>query len=117
MQFADDSGGEVGLVVDEVESRMSGLAETVPAGPVSETCFAKILLYAQNARFDGWCNWRMSLLERAVDLITTKQQRKQIEAYFQTIMSNDTAENSLFPTNYEAEEVYGLYHDLYIYFD
>lgn len=112
VEFADDSGGEVGIVVDEVESLMSELADTVPAGKVSEACFTKILSSAQNACFDGWANWRLPLLEVAVGLVTTTQQRMQIERYLQKLMGTSADETSSFSSNYDAESFCSLYHKL-----
>lgn len=102
LQFADDSDGDVGMVMDEAYGLMATAAPDMPEA-AKTVCFPQILAAAADRCYDGWSDWRINLLEICAVLTVTAQQRAQLERYLPAIADGG---------KYEAEAIallrYGL---------
>jgi len=98
LQFADDSAGDVGMIMNEVDQLLIMLTAAVQNGPESEACFVKILQEAGQVRYNGWPDLRISLLHHCAGLLDNDRQRQQLEAYLAKVCPADSR-------SYEAEEI------------
>jgi hypothetical protein len=112
VQYADDSGGEIGTVTEEVEQLLTLLADYSADETAQEFCFNKLLLSAAKTCFDGWDDWRIALLASAASLVVTKQQRTRLEDYFQSVITNRGGGDSFFGSDYTSETVSFLQYSL-----
>lgn len=115
LQYADDSAGDVGMVMDEVNSILATIIWDSPVGPVAEACFDKCFCEARAKRYDGWEDWRFNLLDRCADLAVTNRQRSQLEQYLEYLFSKSSAidgDGLSFSSKYEAEAIILLRYSL-----
>ena len=108
LQFADDSSGCVGAVIDEVNSVFHQVNVEMTDKNMMGICFQKVLLEAAMIRYDGWSDMRFDLLGICADLVTSSQERAQLEKVF------DTASIS---SRYDKEAVILLQYELSRKFD
>lgn len=119
LQSADDSAGDVGMVMDEVNDLLGTVAEDIPAGPMAEACFQKLLREAGATHYGDWSQ-RLDLLNICAELAATDQQRKRLEHYLDTLLAKgqgDRGEQLSFSRQYEAETITLLRHRLISKFD
>jgi hypothetical protein len=108
LQFADDSSGCVGAVIDEVNSAFHQINDEMTDKNTMEICFQKVLLEAATKRYDDWSDMRFNLLAICADLVTSNQERGQLEKVFDTVSHS---------SRYDKESVVLLRHDLIRKFD
>jgi len=84
LQFADDSSGCVGEVIDEVNSVFHQINDEMTDKNTMGICFQKVLLEAVAKRYDGWSDMRFDLLGICAGLVASSQERAQLETVFDT---------------------------------
>jgi len=96
LQFADDSSGSVGVVIDEVTHLFRQISDEMTAENIKGICFQKVLLATTTKRYDDWSDMRFDLLTICVDLVTSSQERAQLEKVFDKVADS---------SDYEKESV------------
>jgi hypothetical protein len=120
LQFADDSAGEVGMIIDEVRDVLTGIIAEAPGGAITEMCFLKILGEARKTRYNDWSEWRMELLQLCAEVAGNVKQRQQLEQYLSHIspeIGTNEKNRTSFIDNYEAEAIALLQYELIKNFD
>lgn len=120
LQFADDSAGDVGMVIDEVRDVLTVIVSEASPDTMTEICFLKILSAASQQRYNGWSDCRIDLLYLCAELSRNARQREQLEQYLQRIsptMTNNETNRSPFLNDYEAEAIILLRYELIKKFD
>ncbi|MDF9843717.1 MULTISPECIES: hypothetical protein [unclassified Paenibacillus] len=81
-QYADDSDGEVGALVDEVLDQIDGLAESQRTADesVREHFLTRLITMSRNAVFDGWDDYPVTLLRICTVFADEKKRREQLLA-------------------------------------
>lgn len=82
IQYSDDSGGEVGWVIDNSmkkinEAILFGI-DTIEDG-LKQNLFEILLKEASHQRYDGWPDWRLDLLKSCIPLCDTDNRRNKME--------------------------------------
>lgn len=118
LQFADDSAGDVGTIIYEVQDVLVQITDTVPPGPKAEKCFLKILHEAGQRRYHDWSEWRIDLLHFCIAVITNPRQREQFEQYLKKIsLKMEEKDQDAFSREYESEAIALLQYELIDKFD
>lgn len=108
LEFADDSDGDVGMVIDDAQHLLTVIAAEISTAAISEACFVKILNEAKEERYNDWSDWKMELIYLCARLAGSVQQRKLLEEHLQHILQkiSTTKENQTsFRDDYEAENI------------
>ncbi|OMF84106.1 hypothetical protein BK144_30815 [Paenibacillus sp. FSL R7-0273] len=81
-QYADDSDGEIGALVDEVLDQIDGLAEGQQTADesVRKHFLTRLIKMSQNAVFDGWDDYPVTLLRICTVFADEKKRREQLLA-------------------------------------
>lgn len=79
-QYADDSGGDIGLLVDEALEQIAAVANRLDREniKVREYVFGRLLSESKNDIFDGWEEYAIDLLRISVQLADTEQLREKL---------------------------------------
>jgi hypothetical protein len=118
LQEADDSGGTVGCIIDQVLERVDEIA--VRSGRISkadkESIFQLLLDESKQSRYDGWSDWQLTMLESASRLAVTADLHKKWEQHaFQMVTEQSGGTGS---GDYVAKRVAVMrYHLIQIYED
>lgn len=115
MQFADDSGGDIGLVAEEALSLLSSAAADMP-DQGGAGCFRRLLQAASEPCYSGWTDWRIELLNICSLLTRDSWQREQLERFLDDLQADAEAADS-WAGKYEAEAVILLRYELMQQFD
>ncbi|WP_243290913.1 SWIM zinc finger family protein [Bacillus sp. FJAT-47783] len=105
LQYCDDSSGYVGIIIDEsLEMIDEAVSKGVKALSVSQQdkLFAAIMKEAFNDRYEGWSNWRLSLLEACVHFSGNTKLRKKLETQLE-ILEKGTADSWM--SKYEIQHI------------
>lgn len=118
LQYADDSAGDVGMVIDEVNCLLTMITDRIPAGLTAEACFLNILHEASQRRYHGWFEWRIDLLHFCAVLVRNHRQREQLEQYLKKIfLELEEKDQNTFSHQYESEAIALLQYELISRFD
>ncbi|WP_243120594.1 hypothetical protein [Pelotomaculum sp. FP] len=114
LESADDSGGDVGSVINHSLTALAEMADSGLPAAASAYCFKKLLNEAANKIYDGWSDWRLSLLETCANLVNDGRQRKIFERQL-----NSTVEelNDSWSSRYLAERIAAILHRLILKFE
>lgn len=115
LQFADDSGGDVGLVMEEATSLLSLAAADMPEAS-SAACFRMVLQAAAEPEYQGWTDFRMSLLNICALLTRESWQRNLLEEFLDELLAVGERKDS-WSSQYEAESIALLRYELIGQFD
>jgi hypothetical protein len=115
LQEADDSGGNVGFVIDQSLERIDEI--TLQSDRISQedrdSLFQLLLDESKQLRYDGWPDWQLSMLDCASRLAVTADLRRKWEQHVSRLASERT--NSGY---YFAERVAVMrYHLIQLYED
>ncbi|MBD2846571.1 hypothetical protein IDH44_15330 [Paenibacillus sp. IB182496] len=79
-QYADDSDGNVGMVVEGALARIRDLASGSVNDPVaSSRIFERLLAFSERDIFDGWEDYRIELLEICTGLVRAEELRDRLK--------------------------------------
>lgn len=114
LESADDSGGYIGGVIEDSLAALAGMAGGGFPAEASEYCFQKLLNEAANEIYDGWPDWRLSLLETCAALVVDGRQREAFERQL-----NSTVEelDGSWSSRYLAERIAAIRHRLILKFE
>ncbi|WP_180316662.1 SWIM zinc finger family protein [Shouchella shacheensis] len=104
IQFADDSSGDIGDVIEESLERLHDIMEKdqlMQEGRM--VIFQRLLEGSAQSQFEGWPDWQLALLRFASQLVFTEEMREKWErqASVLTAKENDGG----WTRNYFSEEV------------
>lgn len=91
LQYCDDSSGYVGAVIDESlsiidEAVLNGMARLDERE--QKKLYDSILKEALHGRYDGWAEWRNSLLETCIYFCSNTDIRKKLENQLNKMIAN-----------------------------
>jgi len=106
LQYCDDSSGFVGEVIDEslaIIDEGASASALVFASDDKEKIFTAIIKEACQNRYDGWSDWRNSLLESCIYFADDKKRRKKLEDIFAEMIKGEAED--LWSTKYTEEQI------------
>lgn len=77
LQYADDSNGELGYLIDESYSLLTKLTEQEVGATLKKTFFEHCINTYKKKTFEGW-DWHLGMLENAFNLIETEGQSDRL---------------------------------------
>ncbi|UQZ32339.1 hypothetical protein C2I18_01510 [Paenibacillus sp. PK3_47] len=91
-QYADDSDGEIGMLVNEALERIRELANHLQPGDeaVRRPFFERLLQMSQNSVFDGWEDFRIGLLEICTEFADVAANREQLVTVVEKLIEDNT---------------------------
>jgi len=82
MDSCDDSNGHVGRAISCAVDKIQDAVLAMPKNHKdSKNIFDTIMTHALSDKYNGWIDWRMSLLSALVPLCYIKENREQLEGY------------------------------------
>ncbi|GEL78732.1 hypothetical protein [Tenuibacillus multivorans] len=88
LQFTDDSGGEVGLTIEEsfniINDALASSIKKIDLG-TQEKLFQAIMKEATHKRYEGWDEWRIRLMESCIIFCHNESIREQLENHIQKL--------------------------------
>lgn len=110
-QYADDSDGEIGGLVDDILDQIDELAESQQKADesVREHFLKRLIKMSQNAVFDGWDDYPVTLLRICTVFADEKKRREQLLA---AIRAQITATAGKGYREYLNEELHEIQYDL-----
>ncbi len=109
LDYADDSGGDIGDVIHEAIALVGAIADQPLSGSVAAKWFTQVLAEAVNGIYDGWIEWRTDLLDICVVLAATPGNRRDLDDCLNKQMANMEREKGErtgpWGTDYDAEQV------------
>lgn len=118
LQYADDSNGTVGGVINE---SLSILDDAIQFGihtlshKEQSKLFADIMKDALHARYDGWSDWRFSLLRTCINFAGDAEKLSILEGQLESMLK--AAPRNSWSANYENESIKLLLLEIYERFD
>lgn len=110
-QYADDSGGDIGLLVEETLATI----ETVVADAVQlkpgeqQEIFDKLLTKSEHSMFEGWPDFQITLLNVCADVASSPE---QMESFRQKVTSMIDETSTDHYRRYQNEELYRLLYEM-----
>ncbi|WP_054943823.1 hypothetical protein [Paenibacillus ihuae] len=91
-QYADDSNGDIGMVVEEVLDRIGEMASSQEASDpaIRKQYFTRLLTMSKSNVFEGWEDFRISLLEICTEFADVKELREQLITTIGELIASNT---------------------------
>ncbi len=104
LQYADDSDGVIGEVIDESLYFINEIIEDEDLSSVDkESIFGRLLEESTNNRYKGWPDWRLNFLEKCSWLAHTSDLRSKLEKHLLSI--SESAAGDTWTVNYLTERI------------
>lgn len=114
LESADDSGGDIGGVIEDSFAALAEMAGGGFPAEASEYCFQKLLNEAASEIYDGWPDWRLSLLEICAALVVDGRQRETFERQLDSTVEEL---NDSWSSRYLAERIAAIRHRIILKFE
>ncbi|MEG9298253.1 hypothetical protein V6B33_17455 [Mangrovibacillus sp. Mu-81] len=105
-QYADDSGGDIGSLVDEtlelIEEITSGVDST---DPLQAEIFERLLNQVENEVLDGWSDYKIELLSICCELVDDIKLRKRLIDKIESMLDERSSDRY---SHYESESMLQL---------
>lgn len=91
-QYADDSNGDIGMLVAAVLEGIGIIASSQESSDpaVQEQYFTRLLTMSKSSVFEGWEDFRISLLEICTVFADVKELREQLIAVIRELIASNT---------------------------
>ncbi|PRR85880.1 SWIM zinc finger family protein [Clostridium luticellarii] len=107
-QYADDSDGDIGMLVSEIIDTIGKIAHFSKDINTRRKTFKKLLKEAENSIFDGWDDYRINLIQICSEFADNEEFRNQLKIKIEDLL------NSMSHNSYNE---YGVERILLILFD
>ncbi|MCT2535397.1 hypothetical protein NC661_17930 [Aquibacillus koreensis] len=110
LQYADDSGGEIGYMVNQCITLLEDASSLVLVSSdyrVQDTMFQLLVKEAMHKRYDGWSDTRYQLLDVCTIYSVRAAARKKLEATLDKLLSDIDAISS-WSSDYDQEAIHKL---------
>ncbi|SFG17724.1 hypothetical protein [Sporolactobacillus nakayamae] len=105
-QYADDSDGDIGMLVEETIAGIQKIAARMREDVLSgEHCFQRLLTMSNGSLFDGWNDYRIDLLRICADFADDEKHRKQLKKVIEQRIAAGADNESM---RYTIESLYKL---------
>ena len=104
LQYADDSDGAIGCIVEESFHFIDEIVEDEELSPIDkENIFNKLLKEASDRRYKDWNDWRLELLGSCAVLAGTPVLRDKLKSHMASMVKNENKDS--WSSNYFAERI------------
>lgn len=108
-QYSDDSGGEIGSLVNEAIKQIEELALSCDDGNVKEEALNKILHLSQHEVFNGWEDFSIDLLRVCIHFAEVPVLRNKITAAIHSYLTDEAYDDYI---KYYKESLLNIEFDL-----
>jgi len=115
LQNADDSDGYIGGVISEALEIINEMCDFEALGNESKELFDKLLKESNNHIYDGWGEWKLSLLSSCINVTSNNEEREKLERHIELLVKNDDSDGSY--SRYLLEELENLKYHIICKFD
>lgn len=108
-QYADDSNGDIGSLIDETVNKMVGIARSSLSVEEQKGLFEELIHLSKSDVFDGWDDFRIDVLDICLAFADHEQMRAALMNELESIIDDSSANGY---GRYANERVLNLIYDL-----
>lgn len=114
LQYADDSGGEIGYLIDQTIIKMRTIADETENVDMQRRLLYKFIHLAKDEAFQGWEDYRIDVLEICTSFVADDQSRGTLMEELESMIDESDEQHykkysneRVFNMMYEIIETYG----------
>ncbi|UOQ83595.1 SWIM zinc finger family protein [Gracilibacillus salinarum] len=118
LQYCDDSGGDVGMVIEEALDKIDIAilrGEDILSDSEKREIVQKLIEVARQDKYKGWNDWRFTLLQCCVPFCHLTDCRTMLEEELETILTEKNSDN--WSASFDREQIKLIQLDLIEQFD
>ncbi|HEX5564364.1 MAG TPA: hypothetical protein VFX34_05355 [Sporosarcina sp.] len=108
-QYADDSNGDIGYLIDETIKKMSAITREALDCNVQSELLDKLIHLSKSDIFEGWDDFRIDVLGICLEFAGNEQMRKTLMNELESMIENSSANDY---SRYANERIHNLLYDI-----
>ena len=109
LQYADDSGGEIGYLIDQTIKRMHTIADETENVDMQSELLYKFIHLAKDEAFQGWEDYRIDVLEICTSFAADNQFRETLMEELESMIDESDQQRYI---KYANERVFNMMYEV-----